>query len=203
MLNRIRFPLVTSRIKPLMLIACAALLSACALSPQTIVVRPDLKVPAMPIGHGRSITVTTRDLRSNTTLGNRGGLYQSSNLTTDSGMERSITQEAVSVLQSWDFAAVQSSLGNSNMASMEIQVIDIDYVRPETTVGGNVTVKCRVGVRVEMGTETYTGEYASQRSEQVAVMGTTSGNQRMVNETISQAITQIFIDNKLQRFMAR
>ena len=118
-------------------------------------------------------------------------------------MEQSITQAAITTLQSWDFAAVPSSLGNYNMASMEIQVIDIDYRRPETSVGGNVTVKCRVGVRVEMGNETYTGEYASQRSEQVAVMGTTTGNQRMVNDTISQALTQIFIDPKLQRFMSR
>jgi hypothetical protein len=54
-----------------------------------------------------------------------------------------------------------------------------------------------------MGSETYSGEYASRRSEQVAVMGTESGNQRMVNDTISQALNQIFLDSKLQRFLSR
>lgn len=185
------------------LLVCATLLTACALSPQTVVVRPDIKAPSMPIGHGRSMVVNTRDLRSKTTLGTRGGLYESASLSTDSHMEQSISASAITVLQSWDFAAVPSSLGNYNMPSMEIQIIDIDYHRPETSVGGEVSVKCRVAVRVQMGSETYSGEYASRRSEQVAVMGTESGNQRMVNDTISQALNQIFLDSKLQRFLSR
>ena len=54
-----------------------------------------------------------------------------------------------------------------------------------------------------MGGATYSGEYLSQRSEQVAVIGTANGNKRMVNDTINQALNQVFLDSKLQRFMAR
>lgn len=192
-----------STARQMMLLVCATLLSACAVSPQTIVVKPDLKVPSMPIGHRREVAVETRDLRSDSTMGTRGGVYKSATLTTDARMEQSITQEAITVLQSWDFVAVPSTLGSYDMARFDIEVTDIDYQRPATSVGGNIVVRCKVRAKVEMGQETYSGEYTSQRSEQVAVMGTASGNQRLINATISQAINQIFLDSRLQRFMAR
>ena len=178
-------------------------LAGCALSPQTVAVRPDLDVPSMPIGKGRAVSVTTRDLRSDSILGSRGGIYQTATLSTDARMEQSITQEAVRVLQSWDFVAAPANLSRADAARFTVEVIDIDYRKPATNVAGNISVKCRVGVRVEMGAETYRGEYASQRTEQVVVTSTASGNQRMVNDTISQALNQIFLDSKLQRFMAR
>lgn len=187
----------------LVLFACLAFLSACAMSPQTVAVKPELKVPSMPIGHSRQVKVDTVDRRRDPTVGILGGVYKSAYLTTDARMEQSITQEAVTVLQSWDFVAVPRNLGSHDMANFTIEILDIDYQRPTSSVGGNVTVKCRVGVKVEMGNETYSGEYMSQRTEQVAGMGTVAGNRRMVNDTISQALNQIFLDGKLQRFMAR
>ena len=80
------------------------LLTACAMSPQTVYIKPDLKVPSMPIGHGRPLAVETHDLRHNPTL---------------------------------------------------------------------------------------------------ALMGTVEGNRRLINETVSQALNQIFLDSKLQRFLSR
>lgn len=197
------FPLVTPHFRRLALLACSLFLSACALSPQTVVVKPDLKVPSMPIGHNRPMSVQTIDQRRDTTIGTLGGVYNSAYISTDEHMGRSLTQAAVTVLQSWDFAAVPAALGNSDMASFELQVISIDYKRPQTEVGGNVEVKCRIGVKVSINGASYSAEYMSRRSEQVAVIGTTKGNRRIVNETISQALNQIFLDEKLQRFMAR
>ena len=84
-----------------------------------------------------------------------------------------------------------------------LEIIDIDYQRPKTNVDGNVVVKCRIGVKISKDGATYSGEYLSQRSEQVAVIGTANGNKRMVNDTINQALNQVFLDSKLQRFMAR
>lgn len=199
---RLTAPSCSRNARALLLVLATAWLSACAVSPQTIVVKPDLRLHTMPIGHGRPITVETRDERNDTALGSRGGLYNTATLTTDARMTQSITAEAVSVLQGWDFSAVPSNLGNASMPSFTIEILDIDYRRPESTVAGNVTVKCRLAVRIEMGNDVYTGEYTSQRSEQVPVVGTTAGNQRMVNETINQALTQMFRDNKLQRFLA-
>jgi hypothetical protein len=34
-------------------------------------------------------------------------------------------------------------------------------------------------------------------------MGTAAGNRRLVNDTINQALSQIFLDSKLQRFMSQ
>ncbi len=189
--------------RQLLVLLGAVLLTACAMSPQTVVVKPDLKAPSMPIGHGRQVTVQTVDRRRDSTIGTLGGVYRTAYLNTDGRMEQSVTAEAVTVLQSWDFVAVPSHLGNAQMASFTIEILDIDYQRPASNVGGNVVAKCRVGVKVEMGDETYSGEYRSMRSEQVALMGTPEGNRRLVNQTISQALNQIFLDSKLQRFMAR
>lgn len=177
-------------------------LSSCAMSPQTIAIKPDLKVSSMPIGRGRSLAVTTRDLRSNTSMGARGGLYNSAELTTDSRMTQSITQESIKVLQSWDFAAVPVALSNRTMPVFTVEMVDIDYQRPASSVGGNVSIKCRVAVKVDMGNSTFSGEYSSKRSETVAVQATSSGNVRLVNETVTQALEQIFKDPKLQRFLA-
>lgn len=185
------------------LLTCGFFVSACALSPQTVIVKPDLKVPSMPIGHNRAVSVDTRDLRRETTIGTLGGVYNSAYISTDANLERSVSQAAVTVLQSWDFAAVPSTLGNSDMTTFTLEIIDIDYQRPKTNVGGNVVVKCRIGVKISKDGATYSGEYLSQRSEQVAVIGTANGNKRMVNDTINQALNQVFLDSKLQRFMAR
>lgn len=185
------------------LLICGALISACAISPQTVAVKPDLQVPSMPIGRNRPISVETRDLRQDSTLGTLGGVYNSAYISTDAQMQRSITQSAITVLQSWDFAAVPSNLANSDMATMTLEVLDMDYERPKTNVGGNVVVKCRIGVKVNKDGAIYSGEYLSQRSEQVAVIGTPNGNKRMVNDTINQALNRVFLDEKLQRFMAR
>ena len=187
----------------LSLFTCILFLSSCALSPQTVAVKPDLKVPSMPIGHNRSVSIETRDVRQDKTLGTLGGVYRSADISTDAQMEKSVTQAAVTVLQSWDFAAVPSALGNSDMIRFGLEIIDIDYQRPTTNVGGNVIVKCRIGVKVSKDGATYSGEYLSQRSEQVAIIGTPNGNKRMVNDTINQALNQVFLDPKLQRFMAR
>ncbi|HSC76608.1 MAG TPA: YajG family lipoprotein [Pseudomonadales bacterium] len=189
--------------KIFMLLTCSLFLSACAVSPQTVAIKPDLKVPSMPIGHNRPVSVETQDLRRDKTLGTLGGIYNSAYISTDAQMQHSITQAAVNVLQSWDFAAVTSALGNDDMAHFALEIIDLDYQRPQTSVGGNVVVKCRIGVKISMNGATYSGEYLSQRSEQVAIIGTPNGNDRMVNETINQALNQMFLDKKLQRFMAR
>jgi len=99
---------------------------------------------------------------------------------------------------------VPENLGNNEMASFMLEILEVHYEHPKTQVAGNVTVKCRVGVKVDMGGgSVYSGEYMSRRSEQVAVMGTVQGNKRIVNETINQAVQQVFLDSKLQRFMAR
>lgn len=186
------------------LFALCILLASCAVSPQTIVVKPDLKkITSMPIGHGLPVKVETRDLRSDKILGTRGGVYESAFLTTDERMEKTINEEAIAVLQRWDFAAVPTTLGNQDMMSFTIEVIDIDYQRPKTNVGGFVEVKCRVAVKIQTSDKNYSGEYLSKRSEQVAVMGTAEGNRRLVNETINQALGQIFRDSKLQGFMSR
>ncbi len=186
-----------------LLSTCVLFLFSCALSPQTVAVKPDLKVPSMPIGRNRSVSVETQDVRQDKTLGTLGGVYKSADISTDAQMEKSVTQAAVTVLQSWDFAAVPSTLGNRDMIGFDLEIIDIDYQRPTTNVGGNVIVKCRIGVKINKDGATYGGEYLSQRSEQVAIIGTPNGNKRMVNDTINQALNQVFLDEKLQRFMAR
>jgi uncharacterized lipoprotein YajG len=189
--------------KTFALLICGLLLSACAMSPQTVLVKPDLKVPSMPIGHNRPVSVETIDQRKDATMGTLGGIYNSAYISTDAQMQRSLTQAAVTVLQSWDFAAVPSTMGSSDMTKFTLEIIGLDYQRPQTNVGGNVVVKCRIGVKISANGAVYSGEYLSQRSEQVAVIGTPDGNKRMVNDTINQALNQLFLDTKLQRFMAR
>ncbi len=199
-MNRVTdFPMMLYRV---LLVSFVLVVSSCAFSPQTISIKPDLKVATMPIGRGRSVAVNTRDLRSDTTMGTRGGLYNSADLSTDARMTQSVTEEAVRVLQGWDFAAVPASLANRSTATFTVEIVDIDYQSPASSVAGNVVVKCRIAVKVLMGNASYDGEYASKRSEQVAVQATSGGNVRLVNDTVNQALEQVFRDPKLQRFMA-
>ncbi len=182
--------------------ACTLLLFACAMSPQTIVIKPTLNIQSMPIGHRRNISVGSRDLRRSATIGMRGGLYDSANISTDTSMTRSITQAAITVLQSWDFAALPATLDHNPASHFEINVLAIDYERPVSEIAGHVTVKCRVAVRVRMGGETFSGEYTSKFTEQVAVQPTANDNIRMVNQTLNQALSEIFLDPALKRFLA-
>ena len=54
---------------------CTLLISACAISPQSIPLNPSVTVKAQNIGMGRSMNLKVVDTRPDPVLGSRGGIY--------------------------------------------------------------------------------------------------------------------------------
>lgn len=51
------------------------LCGACALSPQLVSIKPDIKVPVAQYGNQRDINIRVEDRRNTQVIGMRGGVY--------------------------------------------------------------------------------------------------------------------------------
>ena len=63
-------------------LSLSLLIGGCAVSPQSIVLSPQTILSGPTYGQGRALTVNIEDRRSNSVLGSRGGVYESSSVIT-------------------------------------------------------------------------------------------------------------------------
>ena len=73
---------IHSVIKPLVAVAAAVLLAACAQSPQKITLAPSFPAPEQAIGNKQPVHVRVSDDRRDKVLGSRGGAYRDTALIT-------------------------------------------------------------------------------------------------------------------------
>jgi uncharacterized lipoprotein len=69
----------------LLALAVGLIITACALSPQTVTIYPILKLPSRDIGRGRTIALEVIDARPSQSFGVRGGIYRETSLINPSG----------------------------------------------------------------------------------------------------------------------
>lgn len=178
----------------------AAIVAGCAMSPMTVHVDPVIDVDSLPLGRQQSLAVATIDQRPSPILGNRGGVYNTAYVSTASNFPQVVNQSLVNTFRRLDFNAYA---GNSGSARVNFIITELRYINPPNQLGGPLEVRAKIAVQAFKGNRHFNGNYNSSRTMTVAVAATPVQNQQIVNQTVSQALTNAMKDPKLQRFLSQ
>ena len=179
----------------------ATLLSACAQSPQRIVVAPTLTMTGDMTGNGRAIIVSASDQRDNKVLGSLGGVYgDTATLTIGNSLEQALTQAANGLL------AAQGYVVNSpDPGALQLTIVaeKITYQKLEQPVGSAVKLTATLRADVTKGGEIFTGRYTSESEHRGAVRPNREDNEEYVNALLSETLKRMFGDNRLREFLQK
>lgn len=187
----------------LVLLALAAGLAACGLSPQQARPEPRLSGTLAPVAQGQQVSVHVSDGRSSPVLGNRGGLYGDSN---------PLTVEARTVLPRLQ-AETEAGLRMRGFnivpqgqapAMFDLQVTGLTYqVAEGRTVMSEVQLTATYLVRLSKEGRNYEGTYTAKMKKKFVKPPTDAANTRLVSMIMSDALQRVFQDQGISDFLAR
>jgi uncharacterized lipoprotein len=183
------------------LLALAALLAACAQSPQRLNVNPVLTLPGDATGNGRAIIVNASDERKSKVLGSLGGIYKSTaSVTIGNDIEQAMTRAANGLL------AAQGYVVNSpdpSALQLTIVIENLVYEAAEQPVGSDVKMTAVLRADVTKGGETFSGRYQSESQHRGVARPDPEDNEKWLNELLSDTLTRMFTDSRLRNFFAK
>jgi len=177
-----------------------ALCSACALSPQLVTVKPDIKVPVAQYGNQRDINIRVEDRRSSKVIGMRGGVYgDTSTIEIGNDAQTEIAYSVASGLTRWAF---RSTVNGYRGHALEFGVaLDKLSYQPDRTVAGKLIITAEFSVAAESGSSVYQGKYSASGELRYATLPSEAKNNAEINKVLSLALEKIFMDEGLIRFL--
>ena len=176
-------------------------LSSCALSPQVIIINPDLKIDST-LSENRTTTIglDVVDARSSNIIGQRGGVYkETSNISTDDNMTSNLERRLAKALNDFGFHVVDK--GKEAVAILTVRIMNINYIYHSDKVLNNIETRAEIQAVCRMGDKEYTGLYKSTRKKDVLKTPDEEGNSKIVNEVIAVVLQQMLKDNDLISFL--
>src|SRR3989304_5261858 len=160
----------------------ATVLAACALSPQVVVVNPELKVAAnVTNAKPVSISIEVVDTRSSAIIGQRGGVYaETSNLSTDDNMTAPLEHKVGTVFSELGYVVVKK--GEAADAALTVRIINIHYAaNTEKKVLKNIETKLEVQAVCRKNDKEFTGSYSATRKKDLIKTPNVQENEQLVN----------------------
>lgn len=178
---------------------CTLLISACAISPQSIPLNPSVTVKAQNIGMGRSMNLKVVDTRPDPVLGSRGGIYaKTAVLTIEGGVEEPIRQEVAGALSAYGFSVVD--VMNSDL-TMRVEVETLDYEKTGKKFPMMIKNHILIKAICEKNGEEFTSRYSANRSKEYVATPSEKQNEAMINELVSKALNAMLSDPRLITFL--
>lgn len=182
------------RIVMLMLIGLG--LSACAYTPQTAVISPEVNLVESNEGHGASVVVKVVDERSDKVLGHRGSAtFKGAEITTNQDIESLIREEILRGLAKKGFNPIKCSSDSKPNLKVEIRLIEYS-----TSTGfwtGGIHTKAALKAIANVNGKTYENIYRVDNEKRVVVVPTASANQKYLNELVTDILSKLFQDDEL------
>lgn len=188
-------------------------LGGCALSPQQVLLRPFIDVPADLPGNGRSIKVTVTDDRQQPAFGHRGGVYNTAEITPRGDVAQAVFRALAERLQASRFTVINGAATGELTATapaeleLAVQVRQLDYLtRNDLLVGGPLLNEIRLTALLTATART-AGASRSGRYQANSVLRrlghpSAAENEEMINEVLSQALKQLLLDGQLRAMLA-
>ena len=177
-------------------------LAACALSPQVVVVNPELKVAAnasnaKPI----SISIEVVDTRSSVIIGQRGGLYaETSDISTDENMAATLQRNVSRAFSELGYVAAKK--GEVADVSLTIRIINISYAaNTEKKILKNIETKLEISAVCRKNDKEFTGSYSSVRKKDLITSPSEQENEQLVNAAFSAVLETMLQDTDLITFI--
>lgn len=185
----------------LSVIVLMAALTACALSPQKVTIRPDIDLSDVnTVGNDATVSLETIDNRPSRVIGTRGGVYAStSEISTAEDIRTPIRTELTEALQQMGYQVVAS--GQASDSVLKIFVDAIKYEVQEGNVTDVIEITVTLRAVCKAGKREYTGRYRSTRSREAMTKPKPEENEAMINATMSHVLKRVLTDQQLLEFM--
>lgn len=179
-----------------------AVLAGCALSPQVIVINPELKVaPNVTNAKPVTISIDVVDTRSSAIFGQRGGVYaETSNLSTDNNMTATLERKIGTAFS--ELGYVVAKKGAAADASLTVRVINIHYTATtDKKVLQSVETKLELQAVCKKHDKEFTGSYSATRKKDYIKVPSEQENEELVNAVFSVVLESMMKDKDLISFI--
>lgn len=176
-------------------------ISGCALSPQVIVVNPELKTDkSSPASKSTKLRVVVMDTRDSNIIGQRGGVYKdTSHISTDENMVSLLERRLATAWNSRGYTVVDK--GRDADATLTVRITNIRYVYHTEKALNNVETRVEVQVLCNKSNREYSSTYRSTRKKDVLTTPTEKDNEKIVNEAMALSLEQMLKDKDLVSFI--
>jgi len=175
------------------------LLSGCALSPQVVSVQPALDTSALPQdGAASTLAFAVKDVRTNTVVGHRGGVYDTATITLTGDAAARIQAGLEQALAARGFSIVPA--GTPSSITLLVELVELGYEVTQGQVTRVVEVTAAIRARSQSGEVTRTGEYRDTRTQESVKPPSDSQNETLINEVLSAALQRLVADADLFKY---
>lgn len=173
----------------------------CALSPQTVDVKPSIDTASLARGgDGRTIALDVADNRGSAVIGTRGGVYSgTSEIRTGADIKTSVRNEVSRALQAMGYRV--AAAGEPADAALTVIIDSIDYNAIGQNVVKAVEIAATLRVVSKVDNREYTGRYRGKRTSDVLTAPGVEENEKMINAAISHVLERVLTDAELHKFM--
>ena len=181
-------------------LSLSVLISGCAVSPQSIVITPQVAASGPAYGQGRALVINVDDRRSSAVLGSRGGVYETSSLITISNdINGALLLAAQSAAAQLGFDGTSSA----KPATLTLALDELIYDTQTQSLINTVTIIAKITLTTTIGSSTHTGHYQTERSHKLPQLPDAQKNQDIISEALSTSLERGFSDISLANFLAK
>lgn len=187
---------------PLNLFLIVALyLTGCALSPQTVVINPDIQIDKNTAGTKVTrINLEVVDKRSSNIIGQRGGVYEAtSHISTDENITGTLQKKLAKAFT--DIGYIVAAEGEAADAGLTVEITGIKYIAHSEKVIKSIETKVEMRTICRKNSLEYTGTYNATRKKDVITTPSIQENEKLVNEALAIVLQRIVKDDELFAFL--
>lgn len=186
-------------IKPWGVLLATMMATACALSPQTIQISPDLIPDGIKPLTGLTLALDVHDSRRKRVVGYRGGVYTTASITTGDDVAAAIRTEVSRVLSGLGGSIVPK--GTPANASLDLDLQQLDYTARQDKILWKTSVSAVIIAKVSAGSKTDSNSFEDQISREFATVPTMFDNEKLINDVISKLLQRIIEDEGVNKLM--
>lgn len=182
------------------------ILAGCALSPQTVAIKPFVDARSQPIGRDRALALDVVDRRPQQAFGNRGGVYATALISPRTDVAQSVRQALAERLQASGFRIAPA--GSEAPLALRVDIEKIDYIaHPDQLVGGGLVNEVRIQAAISAlarnGGQTLSGQYQANSARRQLGHPKEVDNELFINEVVGETLRQLLHDPKIMGFLQR
>lgn len=180
----------------------ALFLCACALSPQVVVINPDIKVETgATVAKPTVISVEAVDVRTSPVIGQRGGVYaETSNISTDNNMTATLEKNMGRAFSELGYKVARK--GEPADAALTLKVTAVSYAtQTEKKVLKSVETRVEVQAVCSKQGREFTGSYNATRTKNLIKVPSEQENEQLVNEVFTVVLNTMIKDQDLIAFI--
>ncbi|NIN35275.1 MAG: hypothetical protein GWO08_12525 [Gammaproteobacteria bacterium] len=184
----------------LLLTSALLVLSACALSPQIVVVNPELSMESSTMTEtSLRMSIDVSDPRSTNIIGQRGGIYKdTSHIRTDDDMTATLRRKLSDAFVRMGFSVMGS--GEADIY-LTVNTIKIQYMVIKDNVLNQIKIDIELQGICQKNNQQFRRKYQVSRTKDIVKTPSMEKNEELVNEAMAIALGNLLADKALLDFI--